>query len=122
MAANTSNDDGNASAPTGATDAVLKSSDPVPHDVVPVRGLDFDAFAGRNVTVAELVENLANVGFQATAIGQAVDIVNGMVGHHMIFVLLSLNAIGCVDRPSSGLGAMKRPARRRPYSSATPPT
>lgn len=67
------------SAPVGATGAVLKASDPVPESAVPVKGLDFDAFADRNVTVAELVENLANVGFQATSIGQAVDIVNGMV-------------------------------------------
>lgn len=67
------------SAPVGATGAVLKTSDPVPESAVPVKGLDFDAFADRNVTVAELVENLANVGFQATSIGQAVDIVNGMV-------------------------------------------
>lgn len=66
-------------APAGAANAVLKPSDPVPAGAVPVKGLDFDAFADRNVTVAELVENLANVGFQATSIGQAVDIVNGMV-------------------------------------------
>ncbi|CAK1366508.1 Deoxyhypusine synthase [Cercospora beticola] len=65
-------------APAGAANAVLKPSDPVPAGAVPVKGLDFDAFADRNVTVAELVENLANVGFQATSIGQAVDIVNGM--------------------------------------------
>lgn len=67
-------------APSGATDAVLKPSDPVPESAVPVKGLDFDAFADRNITVAELVENLASVGFQATSIGQAADIVNGMVG------------------------------------------
>lgn len=66
-------------APSGATGAVLKASDPVPESAVPVKGLDFDAFADRNITVAELVENLASVGFQATSIGQAVDIVNGMV-------------------------------------------
>lgn len=70
----------NGDAPSGATDAVLKPSDPIPEDAIPVKGLDFDAFADRNVTVAELVENLANVGFQASSIGQAVDIVNGMVG------------------------------------------
>ncbi|KAF2160741.1 hypothetical protein M409DRAFT_70270 [Zasmidium cellare ATCC 36951] len=68
----------NGTAPSGATDAVLKPSDPIPEGAVPVKGLDFDAFADRNVTVAELVENLAKVGFQASSIGQAVDIVNGM--------------------------------------------
>lgn len=70
----------NGSAPSAATDAVLKPSDPIPEGAVPVKGLDFDSFADRNVTVAELVENLAKVGFQASSIGQAVDIVNGMVG------------------------------------------
>ena len=66
-------------APSGAQNAVLKPSDPVPEGAVPVKGLDFDAFADRNVTVAELVQSMTNMGFQATSIGQAVDIVNGMV-------------------------------------------
>jgi deoxyhypusine synthase len=65
--------------PSTVTDAVLKPSDPVPDDAIPVKGLDFDDFKDRNITVAELVENLKNVGFQATSIGRAVDIVNGMV-------------------------------------------
>lgn len=69
----------NEAAPTGVADAVLKPSDPVPAEAIPVKGLDFDAFADRNITVAELIENLKNVGFQATSVGQAVDIINGMV-------------------------------------------
>ncbi|SMR57151.1 unnamed protein product [Zymoseptoria tritici ST99CH_1E4] len=64
--------------PIGVADAVLKPSDPVPADAIPVKGLDFDAFKDRDITVAELVDHLKHVGFQATAIGQAVDIVNGM--------------------------------------------
>lgn len=67
------------SAPSGATGAVLKSSDPVPEGAVPVKGLDFDKFADRDVTVAELVDHLTRVGFQASSIGQAADIINGMV-------------------------------------------
>ncbi|KAF2766734.1 deoxyhypusine synthase [Teratosphaeria nubilosa] len=66
------------SAPSGATDAVLKPSDPVPEGAEPVAGLDFGAFQDRKLTVAELVENMSNMGFQATSIGQAVRIVNGM--------------------------------------------
>ena len=66
-------------APSGATDAVLKPSDPVPEGAIRVEGLDFDKFAGRNVTVAELVKGMANMGFQASSIGKAVGIVNGMV-------------------------------------------
>ena len=69
----------NGTAPSGATDAVLKPSDPVPDNAIPVQGLDFDNFADRNMTVAELVEGMANMGFQASSIGQAVEIVNGMV-------------------------------------------
>lgn len=69
-----------ADAPSGATDAVLRPSDPVPEDAVTVKGLEFDDFTGRNITVAELVENLGRVGFQASSIGQAADIINGMVG------------------------------------------
>ncbi|KAI4767132.1 deoxyhypusine synthase, partial [Aureobasidium sp. EXF-8845] len=65
-------------APTGAQDAVLKPSDPVPEGAVPVVGLDFDKFAGRNITVAEMVESMTNMGFQATSVGQAAQIINGM--------------------------------------------
>ncbi|KAK5681119.1 Deoxyhypusine synthase [Elasticomyces elasticus] len=68
----------NGNAPTGATDAVLKPSDPVPSGALPVKGLDFDEFKGRDITVAELVENMSSMGFQATSVGQAVDIVNNM--------------------------------------------
>ena len=69
----------NGVAPTGATDAVLKPSDPVPEDAVRVEGLDFTNFKDRNVTVAELVNSMSNMGFQASSIGQAVKIVDGMV-------------------------------------------
>jgi len=65
-------------APTGAQDAVLKPSDPVPEGAVPVVGLDFDKFAGRNITVAEMVDSMTNMGFQATSVGQAAQIINGM--------------------------------------------
>lgn len=74
-------------APAAVADAVLKPSDPVPEDAIPVKGLDFDAFVDRNITVAELVENLKNVGFQATSIAQAVNIVDGMVRMHFYYPL-----------------------------------
>lgn len=70
----------NGIAPSGATNAVLKPSDPVPEGATPVKGFDFGEFAGRNVTVAELVDGMHNMGFQASSIGQAVSIVDGMVG------------------------------------------
>jgi deoxyhypusine synthase len=69
----------NGAAPSGATDAVLKPSDPVPEGAIPVRGVEFNRFTDRNMTVAELVDGMSHMGFQASSIGQAVDIVNGMV-------------------------------------------
>jgi hypothetical protein len=70
-----------AAAPTGATAAVLKPSDPVPQDSKPVQGLEFDDFfsKGRNVSAAEMVENFAHMGFQASSLGRAKEIVDGMV-------------------------------------------
>lgn len=66
-------------APTGATDAVLKPSDPVPENAIPVDGIQFEKFAERDITVAELVDGMTNMGFQASGIGQAVKIVDEMV-------------------------------------------
>ena len=68
----------NGAAPSGATDAVLKPSDPVPEGAIPVKGLDFDAFKDGNISVAELVENMSTMGFQASSIGQAAKIITGM--------------------------------------------
>ncbi|KAF1957428.1 DS-domain-containing protein [Byssothecium circinans] len=65
-------------APSGATDAVLKPSDPVPEGSREVRGIDFNDYAQRSITVEELMGGYANMGFQATAVGEAVRIVNDM--------------------------------------------
>ena len=78
----------NGTAPDGATQAVLKPSDPVPESAVPVKGLDFDAFKARNVTVAELVDGMQHMGFQASSVGQACKIVDGMVGKTILFASL----------------------------------
>jgi hypothetical protein len=69
----------NGAAPSGATDAVLKPSDPVPEGAMPVKGLDFNDFKNVDITAAELVANMAQMGFQASSIGQAAKIVDGMV-------------------------------------------
>ncbi|WPH02086.1 Hypothetical protein R9X50_00494100 [Acrodontium crateriforme] len=68
----------NSVAPSGATDAVLKPSDPVPEGAIPVQGLDFNHYADRNVTVADMVEAMSTMGFQASSVGQAAKIINGM--------------------------------------------
>lgn len=67
------------SAPAGATDAVLKPSEPVPEGVQQVQGIDFNQHAARPITVDELVSGYATMGFQATSVGAAVRIINDMV-------------------------------------------
>lgn len=68
-----------ASAPSDATDAVLKPSDPVPEGSRQVQGIDFNQYAKRSITVEELVGGYASMGFQATSVGEAVRIINDMV-------------------------------------------
>ncbi|KAF2866460.1 Deoxyhypusine synthase [Massariosphaeria phaeospora] len=67
-----------AAAPSTATDAVLKPSAPVPTGARPVQGIDFDHYARHSITVEELVGGYADMGFQATSVGEAVRIVNDM--------------------------------------------
>ena len=67
-------------APTAsATDSVLLASAPVPEGAHEVKGVDFDKFQGRDITVAELVDNLTHTGFQGSAVSEAARIVNEMV-------------------------------------------
>ncbi|KAF2253884.1 Deoxyhypusine synthase [Trematosphaeria pertusa] len=72
------NQDPTSQAPSGATDAVLKPSEPVAQGSREVQGIDFNAYAQRSITVEELVEGYASMGFQATAVGEAVRIINEM--------------------------------------------
>lgn len=75
--ASTSNSNG--VVPSSVTDAVLKPSDAMPAGAQKVEELDFNAFAGRSITVEELIDGTKNMGFQASSIGQAVKIINDMV-------------------------------------------
>jgi deoxyhypusine synthase len=65
--------------PSKATDAVLLASDPVPEGVQKVHGVDFNAHHAADITAAELVDGMANMGFQASAVADAVHIINQMV-------------------------------------------
>jgi hypothetical protein len=89
------------SAPTGATDAVLKPSEPVPEGAQEVQGIDFNQYASRSITVEELVGGYANMGFQATSVGEAVRIINDMVGCF------------CPDYPNARAAACQRQVRRQ---------
>jgi deoxyhypusine synthase len=44
-----------------------------------VEELDFNQFAGRAVTVDDLISGMNHMGFQASSIGEAVRIINNMV-------------------------------------------
>ncbi|KAI9725983.1 MAG: Deoxyhypusine synthase [Chrysothrix sp. TS-e1954] len=66
-------------APNQATSAVLKRSDPVPDTAVGVRGIDFNAYRDHAPDIDELVACMATSGFQATAVADAVRIINTMI-------------------------------------------
>ncbi|MCJ1483908.1 Deoxyhypusine synthase [Schaereria dolodes] len=65
-------------APSSAIDAVLKPSQSLPHGMRKVQGIDFDDYKGQDITVSELVSGMADMGFQASAVGEAVRIIDDM--------------------------------------------
>ncbi|KAE8137706.1 Deoxyhypusine synthase [Aspergillus pseudotamarii] len=67
-----------AAPPTSATNAVLVASEPVPEGTHQVQGVDFEQFQGRDITVAEMVDNMKYMGFQGTAVAEATRIMNDM--------------------------------------------
>ncbi|OJD11029.1 deoxyhypusine synthase [Blastomyces percursus] len=64
--------------PPSVTDAVFVASYPVPEGSKPVGGIDFNKHAEKDITVAELVDGMASMGFQASAVGDAAQIINEM--------------------------------------------
>ena len=66
--------------PSSAADAVLKASAPLPDGAREVRGFEFNDFRGKDITVEEIVKGMARMGFQASAVSDAVRIINQMVG------------------------------------------
>lgn len=61
--------------PLNAAAAVFQRSDPVPADTVVVEGPDFDQF----IDLQALLSNYHRIGFQASSLGRAIDVVNKMV-------------------------------------------
>ncbi|TVY85469.1 Deoxyhypusine synthase [Lachnellula suecica] len=78
MAANGVDIDGKNAAPPVSTAAVLKQSITMPEGAQKVEDLNFDDFAGRSMTVEDLINNTSSMGFQASSIGEAVRIINEM--------------------------------------------
>jgi deoxyhypusine synthase len=66
-------------APKTATDAVLKPSEGVPEGSREVHGIDFDDYKNGQISVDSLVGSMANMGFQASSLAEAVRIINEMV-------------------------------------------
>lgn len=66
--------------PTTVTEAVFKPSEPMAAGSKVVKGIDFDDFAGRHVTVLDLVQHMDVMGFQAMNLSKAIKIVDEMVG------------------------------------------
>ncbi|KAI0136934.1 Deoxyhypusine synthase [Xylariales sp. AK1849] len=64
--------------PSAATDAVLVASDKLPDDAQKVEEIDFNTFKGRPITVDDMLKNMRHLGFQASAMGEAVRIINKM--------------------------------------------
>ncbi|KAB8075824.1 Deoxyhypusine synthase [Aspergillus leporis] len=67
-----------AAPPTSATNAVLVASEPIPEGTQQVQGVDFERFQGRDITAAEMVDNMKYMGFQGTAVAEATRIINDM--------------------------------------------
>ncbi|KAI5122161.1 hypothetical protein M0805_007060 [Coniferiporia weirii] len=60
--------------PSGASAAVLQSSQPVPDDAVSVEGPNFD----KDLSLQDLLGSYERIGFQATSFGRAIHIVDKM--------------------------------------------
>ncbi|EEH39228.1 deoxyhypusine synthase [Paracoccidioides lutzii Pb01] len=65
-------------APSSAVDAVFINSESVPEGSRQVNGIDFNQYAGKGITVADLVDGMAGMGFQASAVSDAAQIINEM--------------------------------------------
>lgn len=106
-----------ANAYDGARDALFVRSDPVPHDAQEVHGFEFGASNGRPITVQDLMASMGKTGFQASALGKAVEIVQEMVRHEQ-----QTNKSTCELMVQSAHGGIRIRARERPSCLATPPT
>ena len=76
--------------PSSATTAVLVPSIAMPDSVRKVRGVDFNDYTETDITVSELVAHMSTMGFQASAVADAVRIIDEMVrSSHLCFILPS---------------------------------
>ena len=79
--------------PSQVTAAVLVQSAPIPDDAVSVKGPNFD----ENLSLQGLLGSYERIGFQATALGRAIKVVDKMVSKrniktinkHVLYTLFS---------------------------------
>lgn len=105
--------------PDEAKAAVFVSSDPIPEGLQSVQGIDFNLHENGDISVVDLVEGMSSMGFQASAIGDAVRIINGMVCPHLFFA--SRSDQGNSDCPCRERGGMMRLTSGPPFFLATLP-
>ena len=63
------------SVPQGASNAVLLPSHPIPEDTLSVEGPNFEC----SLSIDELLGSYERIGFQATSLGRAIQVVDKMV-------------------------------------------
>ena len=67
--------------PTKATDAILVASEAIPDDVQQVKGIDWMALPDeQRLIISNFIDQLTGQGFQSSSIGDAIRIINDMVG------------------------------------------
>lgn len=59
-------------------DAVLKASVPIPDDFVKVQGIDYSKPEATNMRATDLIEAMKTMGFQASSVGTACEIIDSM--------------------------------------------
>lgn len=66
--------------PSGAANAVLKPSDPIPDSWTTreVKGIDFNDYRNRLVTVSDLINGMETIGFQGSNLARAVKVIEEM--------------------------------------------
>lgn len=69
---------GESKLPPLAADAVLKQSVAVPDSFVKVSGVDYSADSAYNARATDLIDSMRNMGFQASSVATACDIINEM--------------------------------------------
>ncbi|KAA8913837.1 hypothetical protein TRICI_003095 [Trichomonascus ciferrii] len=64
--------------PDLANEAVLKPSVDISADAVPVSGIDYDQAENKNIRAADLIAGMRNMGYQASSLSKACDIIDEM--------------------------------------------